>query len=122
MCSAASGAKRGKNPPSISSIVTGSCNVLTVREKRHQKGSPFRNPKAWEGFTIPKPEGMDRLFEYAEKLSKPFPFVRADFYLERGQAYFGELTFTPGGGYDMNRLPETQLKFGQMVTLPQKRS
>jgi len=73
-----------------------------------------------EGFTMPKPEGMDDLFHYAEILSKPFPFVRADFYLENGKAYFGELTFTPGGGYDMNRLPETQLKFGQMVNLPPK--
>lgn len=78
--------------------------------------------EAPEGFTMPKPEGMDDLFRYAEILSKPFPFVRADFYLENGKAYFGELTFTPGGGYDMNRLPETQLKFGQMVNLPQKRS
>ena len=71
-----------------------------------------------EGFTIPKPEGMDQLFEYAEKLSKPFPFVRADFYLERGQAYFGELTFTPGGGFDYGRLPESDLLFGSMVQLP----
>ena len=77
--------------------------------------------EAPEGFTMPKPEGMDDLFHYAEILSKPFPFVRADFYLEKGKAYFGELTFTPGGGYDMNRLPETQLKFGQMVALPLKR-
>lgn len=74
--------------------------------------------KAPEGFTLPKPEGMDRLFEYAEKLSKPFPFVRADFYLENGKPYFGELTFTPGGGYDTERLPQTQLLFGDMVKLP----
>lgn len=77
--------------------------------------------EAPEGFTMPKPDGMDDLFHYAEILSKPFPFVRADFYLENGKAYFGELTFTPAGGYDMNRLPETQLKFGQMVNLPPKR-
>lgn len=75
-----------------------------------------------EGFTMPKPEGMNDLFRYAEILSKPFPFVRADFYLENGKAYFGELTFTPSGGYDMNRLPETQLKFGNMVKLPPKKS
>lgn len=72
-----------------------------------------------EGFTIPKPEGMDQLFDYAEKLSKPFPFVRADFYLEKGKAYFGELTFTPAGGFDRGRLPETDQLFGNMVHLPQ---
>ncbi|MCR4825906.1 MAG: hypothetical protein K5882_03040 [Bacteroidales bacterium] len=70
-----------------------------------------------EGFTIPKPEGMDALFEFAETLSKPFPFVRADFYLERGKAYFGELTFTPSGGFDYGRLPESDLLFGSMVQL-----
>ena len=70
-----------------------------------------------EDFTIPKPEGIDKLFDYAEMLSQPFPFVRADFYLERGKAYFGELTFTPSGGFDYGRLPETDLLFGKMVNL-----
>lgn len=76
--------------------------------------------EAPEGFTMPKPDGIDNLFHYAEVLSKPFPFVRADFYLEKGKAYFGELTFTPGGGYDTGRLPETQVLFGDMVALPVK--
>lgn len=68
-------------------------------------------------FTLPKPQNIDQLFDYAERLSKPFPFVRADFYLEKGKITFGELTFTPGGGFDNNRLPETQLLFGSMVKL-----
>lgn len=74
--------------------------------------------EAPEGFTIPKPEGMDDLFRYAEILSQPFPFVRADFYLENGHAWFGELTFTPSGGFDTGRLPETDLLFGNLVHLP----
>lgn len=72
-----------------------------------------------ENFSIPKPEGIDALFDYAEKLAEPFPFVRADFYLEKGKAYFGELTFTPGGGFDPGRLPESDRLFGSMVVLPQ---
>lgn len=70
-----------------------------------------------EGFSIPKPEGIDEVFRCAEVLSKPFPFVRADFYLEKGRVYFGELTFTPSGGFDRSRLPETDLMFGNMVDL-----
>jgi len=70
-----------------------------------------------KGFTLPKPEGIDKLFEYADLISKPFPFVRADFYLEKGKPIFGELTFTPCGGFDVNRLPETQILFGDMVKL-----
>ena len=75
--------------------------------------------EAPEGFTLPKPDGIDQLFDYAETLSKPFPFVRADFYLENGKPYFGELTFTPSGGFDNGRLPSTDLLFGQMITLPE---
>ena len=46
-------------------------------------------------FTLPRPDNFEKLFEYADKLSKPFPFVRVDFYLEKGEITFGELTFTP---------------------------
>ena len=70
-----------------------------------------------EGFALPKPEGIDKMFDYAEILSQPFKFVRADFYLVGGKVYFGELTFTPGGGMDFNRLPETDIAFGNMVQL-----
>lgn len=83
--------------------------------KRYNK----RGKEAPEDFTLPKPDGLEKLFEYAEKLTKPFPFVRADFYLEKGKVTFGELTFTPCGGFDVHRLPETQLLFGEMVN-PEK--
>ena len=85
------------------------------RYNRKGKEAPF-------DFTLPKPENIELLFDYAEKLSKPFPFVRADFYLENGKVIFGELTFTPCGGFDINRLPETQLKFGEMVHLDTNKS
>lgn len=81
--------------------------------KRYNK----RGKEAPADFTLPRPEQLDRLFYFADRLSRPFPFVRADFYLERGKVTFGELTFTPCGGFDVNRLPETQLLFGGMVRL-----
>lgn len=46
----------------------------------------------------PKPVFLDKLLEYSKILSKPFPFVRADFYIVDEKIYFGELTFTPAGG------------------------
>ena len=75
--------------------------------------------EAPENFTVPKPEGIDQLFDYAETLAKPFPFVRADFYLEHGHGWFSGLTFSPSGGFDHDRLPESDLLFGEMVKLPQ---
>lgn len=70
-----------------------------------------------EGFKLPKPEGYKQLFKYADILSEPFPFVRADFYLENGKVMFGELTFTPAGGNDTNRLIEANKLYGSLVDL-----
>ena len=71
-----------------------------------------------DDFSVPKPEGIDQLFDYAEMLSKPFPFVRADFYLENGKAYFGELTFTPSAGYTRFTSLSYDIALGNMVQLP----
>lgn len=49
---------------------------------------------------IPKPSCIDEAIEYAERLSKGFPFVRVDLYIIDNKIYFGELTFTPAAGMD----------------------
>ncbi|MBS7428501.1 MULTISPECIES: ATP-grasp fold amidoligase family protein [unclassified Virgibacillus] len=67
---------------------------------------------------IIKPNGIDQMLVYAEKLSQPFPFVRADFYLDNGKVIFGELTFTPSAGLDTGRLPETDRVLGDLLKLP----
>jgi len=43
-----------------------------------------------------KPKSLDKMLIIAEKLSKPFPFVRVDFYEIDDNPVFSELTFTPG--------------------------
>lgn len=47
---------------------------------------------------IEKPPMYDKMFELARQLSKPFPFVRVDFYNYDDVVILGELTFFPGGG------------------------
>lgn len=64
-----------------------------------------------------KPEGYDEIFTYAEKLATPFDFVRADFYLSNGKVIFGELTFTPSGGLDNERLVATDKLFGDFLVI-----
>ena len=81
-----------------------------------------RGKSAPEGFTIPKPECMDEMFNIAAKLSEGMPFVRIDLYQSNGRIYFGELTFFPDSGFDANILPETDLYFGELLNLPSKRS
>ena len=48
---------------------------------------------------VPKPENLDMLIEYAERLSAGHPQMRVDFYIVNGKIYFGELTMTSAMGY-----------------------
>ena len=69
-------------------------------------------------FTLEQPKCLDALLQAAETLSKPFPFVRADFYVDHDRVIFGELTFTPAGAMDNARLPETDRMMGALLRLP----
>ena len=64
-----------------------------------------------------KPKRIDEAFVYADKLSKPFPFVRTDLYLFDDSIYFGELTFTSAGGLDKDITPEGLNHMGEMIDL-----
>ena len=60
-------------------------------------GSQFNGWKKREG-TLPIPSNWNEMVKIAEKLAKPFPFVRVDLYNINGKIYFGEMTFTPAKG------------------------
>ena len=77
-----------------------------------------RGKEAPEGFTLPKPKGMDEMFEIAAKLSKDLPYARVDLYNVEGRILFGEITLFPASGFDYNRLPEADLYFGGKIILP----
>ena len=79
-----------------------------LRINRDSKNAP-------EGFSLPKPQGLDEAFRAADALSAGFPFVRVDMYIAKGRVFFGEMTFTPAAALDNNRLPETDLMFGNML-------
>lgn len=79
--------------------------------------------KAPEGFSYPKPQNLDKMFEIASILSNGFPFVRVDLYNVEGKIYFGELTFFPDSGFDPNLTEEANKFFGNKIDLspiPQK--
>lgn len=78
-----------------------------------------RGKEAPEGFTVPKPQNMDRMFEIASRLSEGIPYLRVDLYNVNGHIYFGELTFFPRSGCDNNLLRETDLLFGSRIALPE---
>lgn len=64
---------------------------------------------------FPRPESLEEMLSYAEILSKPFPFVRVDFYEVDGKVYFGELTFTPTGCLGTYYTEKADLELGEML-------
>ncbi len=70
-----------------------------------------------EGFTLPKPACIDKMFEIADILSNGMPYSRIDLYEVDGKIYFGEITFFPNSGFGANFLKETDERFGNMINL-----
>ncbi len=69
---------------------------------------------------VKKPNNLDEMLKIAKILSKPFPFVRVDFYNVNNQLYIGEMTFHPGCGFE-SFIPESYNRiFGDMIVLPNK--
>ena len=76
-------------------------------------------------YHVEKPGCIEEAMSFAEKLSKPFPFVRVDFYLLGEKIVFGELTFTPAAGMDVdhklkifNSNDDLDHVFGEKLKLP----
>ena len=68
--------------------------------------------------SLEKPKNLDEMIKLAKILSKPFPYVRVDFFSVNGNTIFGEMTFYPADG----RGDFTPIKYnkivGDYITLP----
>lgn len=70
---------------------------------------------------IPKPEQLEKMIELSECLSQGFPHVRTDFYIAKGNVYFGEMTFYHGSGMEHFQPEALNRKMGDWLVLPEKR-
>jgi hypothetical protein len=66
---------------------------------------------------IPVPPHFEEMRAAAETLGDGYPFVRVDLYDLPDGPRFGEMTFTPGSGYDPFDPPEWDEHFGAMIRL-----
>ena len=64
-----------------------------------------------------RPINLERMIACAETLSKPFPFVRVDFYEVQGKVIFGELTFTPTGCMGAYYAKDAYLELGNALDI-----
>lgn len=63
-------------------------------------------------------ENQKEMFRLAGELSKPFPFVRTDFYECNGRLYFGELTFFGASGFFKFEPDKWDYIWGKKIILP----
>ena len=66
---------------------------------------------------ISAPKTLSDMLEMASRVSKGFPFVRVDFYEDKGVAILGELTFTPHACVNTNMTEEGQVRLGELIKL-----
>jgi hypothetical protein len=101
--------------------VTGLANTFSIRcirgkaisfhIKRKDKFTAWLLP-SWQivvqqiPTSIKIPKESAKMIELAEKLAKPFEFVRIDFYLDKKRnIFFSEFTFTPNAGQQFYPMP-----------------
>lgn len=94
---------------------TGHCKYYSF--DRNWNNLIYRYSQIKQENTIKKPPEFDQMIEYAERLSKPFPFVRIDFYLINSHIYFGEFTFTPCAGFDYAIIKEIDFILGEKMNI-----
>lgn len=82
------------------------------------KRMPFERHYPASKVEIEKPRTYDEMVELAEKLSMKIPFVRVDFYEILGKIYFGELTFSPGSGFEEFSPNEWDNNIGEWIKIP----
>lgn len=64
-----------------------------------------------------KPVNFDTMITLAQKLSKPFEFIRVDLYSINNKIYFSELTFYPGSGFEEFTPKEFDIFFGDGIRM-----
>lgn len=79
---------------------------------------PYSKSSLLADRNVPKPEAYGEIITAAEALSKPFPFVRMDFYSIQDKAVLGEMTFTPAGCIDTGYTELAQRELGALIALP----
>ena len=65
-----------------------------------------------------KPAQYQKMIQYADKLSAPFPHPRIDYYVVNNRLYFGEITFMSDAGFG-KILPLSMSKdMGSWIRIP----
>ncbi len=73
------------------------------------------------GDVFEKPECFEEICSVAQTLSKNIPFVRIDFNIWNDKIYFGEITISDSGGFEIYKPLEWDDHLGSLIKLPEKK-
>ena len=76
-----------------------------------------RGIEAPVNFQLPKVKNMEKMFRITEKLSKDLKYNRIDLYNVDGKIYFGEFTFFPQAGFEINLTKDADKYMGDLIKL-----
>lgn len=96
----------------------GTVLIFDFYDREWKNKLPYSKSSLQADRNVRKPDAYDEIIAAAETLSKPFPFVRMDFYSIQGRAVLGEMTFTPNGCIDTEYPDLAQRALGFLITLP----
>ncbi|WP_114808768.1 ATP-grasp fold amidoligase family protein [Vibrio cholerae] len=65
-------------------------------------------------YQLPNKDSLEEMLDIARKLAIDFDYVRVDLYLINNKIYFGELTFTPGNGFEKFSDPYADEYYGKL--------
>lgn len=73
-----------------------------------------------KGKNIKKPKNFEQAVNIAQKLSEDFNFIRVDLYIFDDFVYFGELTNSPGNGFEPFNPKSFDFKLGKKFNIKAK--
>lgn len=80
-------------------------NKIDLEQTNHPKSN----------IKLPTPKALDKMIEFSKKLSKPFKFVRCDFYEIDDEPILGEMTFVPDMGIFKYKDTNDNKRIGDML-------
>lgn len=95
--------------------MNGCRNIYNMDWTRHT--GYITHPQNYD-YEVKKPDNFEEMLAVVRKLAADFYEVRVDLYLVNGTIYFGELTFTSGGGFLPFSNYEFDLELGKLFNVP----
>jgi len=120
----------GRTPPADWKFFCGNGRIFMMQLHTNRFGD-YRRTFCWPDLSqiaeakgrfsaagpIERPANYDQTCRIVETLAAPFDFIRVDVYLIGGDAYFGEMTCFPGGGWERIEPRSLDLELGSHVRL-----